>query len=283
MDNRPDTRYGWSGTFKVRRLTAFHLKAVALVSALALVAAAVGSSEASGAASTPSPAAEAESYIAAIGPAKAELTKVDAELKALPITATRTQVNQIVAPLPASLKPLNAVIGSNGTSSVAPTSSSRFTTAQALGAPAISLDPPHTLCGGTYGAAGPGSTRITIANQRYEYGFQLEAGCSGYYYFPNDTVVYTWQISGQFSSFTAEVGLDSSNSEPGGIEFLNSAGNPMPFTAAGKTVTELILSPGLPISIDVNLLNASSLTIRAGCTEGAKDTTDFVSDHLVYK
>jgi hypothetical protein len=57
----------------------------------ALTVTAIGGIEAGGAPATPSAAQVAQSYIAAIGPANAELTKVDAELKALSITATYAQ------------------------------------------------------------------------------------------------------------------------------------------------------------------------------------------------
>jgi len=70
-----------------------------------------------GGAGTPptTPAALAESYITAIGTANAALVKAETNLKALPISATYTQVEAAVAPLRPALKPLEALVASTKT------------------------------------------------------------------------------------------------------------------------------------------------------------------------
>ena len=100
---------------KPGHLRALRLKAVAAGAALALVVSVGVSVQAGGTGTAPTPAELASSYITAIGTANAALTKADAQLKALTMTATPAQVNAIVAPLGPALKPLEALVASTKT------------------------------------------------------------------------------------------------------------------------------------------------------------------------
>jgi hypothetical protein len=119
-------------------------------------------SDASGATAPSSPARVAQSYIAAIGPANAELTKVEAELKALSITASSTQVSAIVKPLGQALKPLEALIA--GAPSAPPPSVGPSIALPNLGPPTIVYV--NAVFGGCGGFQTPPTAKIREAHER---------------------------------------------------------------------------------------------------------------------
>ena len=72
---------------------------------------------------------------------------------------------------------------------------------------------------------------LQLGGETYREGFQLTTNimCAG-------TWTWTWQIGGMYRTFTALVGLDSTNPMAAGLVFLGPDGKPLTFTANGQSV-----------------------------------------------
>ncbi len=277
------------GAPKGRPLTPLFVKIGGICTISALTVTAIGGIEAGGAPATPSAAQVAQSYIAAIGPANAELTKVDAELKALSITATYAQVASIVKPLGSALKPLEALAGAAGKKPTpneptpVPTTTQPGSTVQlsSLGAPVgVVLYSQDTSTGwGSWGAYGVNpcvvtnlSAAMTMGGKHYT-GVQSATTCN-----QNPEVIeLTWRF-GTARTFTASIGLDSSSPSTsvtlGFVTVVGTLAAPsglkeVPFMADGQPVKpatvggvpSIPIYSGVPTPVKVDVAGLHDLTI----------------------
>jgi hypothetical protein len=116
--------------------------------------------------------------------------------------------------------------------------------------------------------------QLMMGGQDYKSGFMLNGGGCG-------ATVYSWHIGGEFSSLSAAVGLDVSDTAPAQVEFLNAQGKALPFKAGGQTVDSLSLVPGVPTAVVLGLTGAQGLTIQVAATiSGRAVAVDFGDDAL---
>jgi len=222
--------------------------------------------------SSTSGATLAQQYLAALGPAGTAISTAEAKLKALPITASLAQVKAVVAPLPKAVGPLEALIKSTGPS---PTG----TSLQSLGKPSI-LGQDGAKCNGYTTPASGG--HLVVDGIEYQDGFQMfvPPPCTG----AENHVQYTWQIGTKYTSLTAQVGYDLTNSCTGMVvRFLGNDGERLPFTSNGR-ITETLTIPAKGLaSVSVDLTKQAQLSVqilfppvRPSCA----DYIDVVNDQL---
>jgi hypothetical protein len=203
----------------------------------------------------------AQQYLAALGPAGTAISTAEAKLKALPITASVAQVQAVVAPLPKALGPLEALIKTSGPS---PTG----TSLQSLGSPTITGQNGEKC--NSYNTQASGG-RLVIGGTEYQDGFQMisSQNCQ------EGHAQYTWQIGTKYTSFTAQIGYDLTNSCAGsGVRFLGNNSQRLPFMSNGR-ITETLTIPAKGLaSVSVNLAHETQLTVQVlfGCIVGANYT-----------
>jgi len=186
-------------------------------------------------------------WIAALGPADENFPKIEAALKALPITATNAQVATIVAPVAGLVKPIEALLHPVKTTAL-----------EALGAPTYSSN----CSGGGYESVSGGGT-VRMGGQTYDRGFELvdvRTGCVDH---------WTWHIGGLFQTFTAVVGIDESDTYPASVAFLGPNGKFLTFSADGQSVTVLPLVSGLPTNVTVNIAGNQNFVLVGRGTGGS--------------
>ena len=126
---------------------------------------------------------------------------------------------------------------------------------------------------GCYGyATAPGGAALQMGGESYYEGFQLTTNieCSG-------TWAWTWHIGGRYRTFTALVGLDSTNPTAAPIVFVGPNGKPLTFTADGRLVKELTLYAGVPMNISISVIGHPNIILK---TTAGGVTIDFANDHL---
>jgi hypothetical protein len=242
---------------RAARWTGLSLKVIGVCATLAL-AATTASVEAGAATSPPSPGAVAQSYIAALGPASAKLIKIEAELKALPITATSAQVNALVAQVQAALKPVEAL----GTTSTAPVSHGPNISLLSLPAPVTSQ-----IVGGQASplkcdvVSDTPTASVEINGIPYVHGIALSWG-GGCELIVGQDNTYTWKV-GTAAGFQVTTGFDQASATSSVVVLsFSSQGRQLPFLANGTSVTSINLKGTEPVSIKLSLTGVTSLTLN---------------------
>ena len=222
---------------------------------------------------TESSAALVREYVAALESAGTQITRVEARLKALPPTATPSQVDTIVRPVASKLTPLQRLL-TTPPSSTAVTSTSRGATLESIGSPSISPG-----CG-RYRTAALGA-HLVVGNTLYKTGLQLTAPapglCSKRY------VAYAWTLPKNQTIFTTTIALDSTDQfpSPGPImSFVGNGGVFIPFKYHGKFVTQLQLTEGVKVPLSVDIVGESKLAIWLDPIEGGTSVVDIITDHI---
>jgi hypothetical protein len=126
---------------------------------------------------------------------------------------------------------------------------------------------------GCYGyTTARGGAALQMGGESYYEGFQLTTNiaCSG-------TWAWTWHIGGWYRTFTALVGLDSTNPTAAPIVFVGPNGKPLTFTADGRLVKELTLYTGVPTNISISVIGYQNFILK---TTAGGVTIDFANDHL---
>jgi hypothetical protein len=216
-------------------------------------------------ASQVSPSTLVREWLAALGPANQNLPKIEAALKALPITATDAQVEEIVAPVAGLVKPIEALLPSRRPVHVASTS------LEALATPTFSS--PSGCGSGSYTSVS-GGAKLVMGGQTYSNGFQFATDGS------NCVDNWTWHIGGLFKTFRAIIGLDVTNTTAGSISFLGPNGKPLSFRAGNKAVTILNLVSGVPTNVVLSVAHDQNFIIVTSGTSGGSSTVDFANDAL---
>ena len=155
-------------------------------------------------------------------------------------------------------------------SSPKPAPNGRPTSLEALGPPTqgnIGSDQ------GCYGyATTAGGATLQMGGESYREGFQLTTNiaCSG-------TWAWTWHIGGRYRTFTALLGLDSTNPTAAPIVFVGPNGKPLTFTADGRLVKGLTLYAGVPTNISISVIGYLNFILK---TTAGGVTIDFANDSL---
>ena len=154
-----------------------------------------------------------------------------------------------------------------------PTTASTIPTSlEALGQPTEALGAKN-FSGTCYGyKSALQGARLVMANTTYHRGFQVTtlSVCGG-------TWTWAWHIGGQYRTFTAEVGLDSTDTRPATLSFVGPTGKPLSFRADGHAVKRTVLISGLPTHVAINLVGALNFVLES-TTAGA--TIDLANDVL---
>lgn len=216
----------------------------------------------------------AQQYLNALGPAGKSISTVEANLKALPITVSVSQVKAVVAPLSKALAPVEALIQSG-------TSSPTGTSLESLGKPTIAGAGGAKCNSYTTPALGG---HLVVEGVEYQNGFQMTTpSCQEIH------VGYTWRIGKKYANLKAQIGYDLSNACTGStIRFLGNDLRYLPFTVSGR-ITETLSLPAKGLaSIAVNVSQQAQLTVQVvfGCLNGiggleGTSTVDVVNDQLL--
>ncbi len=201
----------------------------------------------------------ANRWLHALGPAAEQLPQIENALKKLPATASAPQVLRIVRPVGGLVQPINTLLSLQDP---LPTS------LEALGAPS-------TTCGGAADKVSRG-VKLTMAGRTYSSGLQLIVNYANFDHDCTDS--WRWHLGPQFQKFTAEVGLDESDTLAASLAFLGPTGKPLGFTADGQTVNELDLYVGEPTNITIDVSGIMNFAILSN--SNAASTIDFVNDSL---
>jgi hypothetical protein len=206
----------------------------------------------------PSAATLAKAYLAALGPAGAQITRAEAELRALPATATPRQVNKIVATVASKLEAIERLL-----------SPTPAITLESLGKPTIS--PP---CG-LYSTPAMGA-HLVVANSLYSSGLQLTA--------PNTctrAVSYEWRLTRRHTSFSATIALDATDQFPSQgpiMYFLGNSGAKIPFKYKGKFVYQLQLTTNAAVRVTMDIIGESRFTIQLDPIGGGTNVVDIINN-----
>lgn len=138
------------------------------------------------------------------------------------------------------------------------------------------LSEPSMTCNGARFLAAAGGAKLTMAGQTYPHGFQLLDDFDNFDNHCTDS--WRWHIGPSFRTFTATVGLDESRSTAASLAFIGVNGKPMPFTADGQPLTQLVLYAGEPTNIAIELTGIVNFIISS--TNNAGGTIDFANDTL---
>jgi hypothetical protein len=215
-------------------------------------------------ASQVSPSTLVKEWIAALDPVNQDLPKIEAALKALPITATDAQIARVVAPVAGLIKPIEALVPR-------PVVKTTSTSLEALGSPNLTTS---GCSGGRYASVSQGA-RLVMGGKIYGHGFQVHTspggGCIDH---------WTWNIGGKYQTFTALVGLDESETTPtGSVSFMGPNGTPLPFTANGEMLFKLKILSDMPTLVNMSIIGDQKF-VFVTTTNGNSGTIDFANDGL---
>jgi hypothetical protein len=132
---------------------------------------------------------------------------------------------------------------------------------QSLGKPTIAAK----CKGGSYRPATPASPMTTVSGKKWTSGFSLVG--------TNCNTFFTWRLNGSYSSLKAVIALDAANSGPLSVQF--TSGNvPVKFQAGGKTVSQVKISSGSSVQVNVRGLRQLSIVLpNPGSDAGILDVT----------
>jgi hypothetical protein len=244
-------------------------RALCLIAATALLIPALlwGGDLHAGAQSSTSGADLAQQYLSALGPAGTAIATAEAKLKALPITASVTQVKAVVAPLPEALGPLETLTQGGGSSPTGPS-------LQSLGKPII--DGNYDSQCHRYSTPASGA-HLIVDGTEYQDGFQVNTSCTGDGAYGD----YTWEIGAKYTSLKVQVGYDLSNSCVGSaMRFLGNRGEYLPFVSNGKMMEAIGIQARGLVSMNVSITQQTQLTLRIIPNCNQDSIVDFVNDTL---
>ncbi len=150
-------------------------------------------------------------------------------------------------------------------------------TTAALASPAVAAPKPTILqslgkptvaakCkGGSYRPATTAAPMTTVTGKKWTSGFSLIG--------TNCNTFFTWRLNGSYSSLKAVIALDAANSGPLSVQF--ASGNvPVKFQAGGKTVSQIKISSGSSVQVNVRGLRQVSIVLpNPGSDAGILDVT----------
>lgn len=201
---------------------------------------------------SPSPTAAQliRNYLQALGPAGTRITKVEAELKALPTRATTAQVQAIVSSLGSALKPIeNLVYGEVDLISVPETSS----------------------------CVHYGITPQEINGQSYPQVLELTGACRGGT-LGSGAAMVTWNLDGRYHTLKLDIDVSEENVVHGwddDVIFIDPSDNTrLTFTADGVRTAELHLAGTTFVSVTINVTGLQGIEWRA--LEGFPAVDDIV-------
>lgn len=224
-----------------------------------------------GAGSAATPGTLAQQWVTALRAADQQLPQIQRKLQSLPATATDAQVQHDVAPVAGILGPIEALMS---------LPNPKTATLEALGEPSEGVGVPAAQqpCGGDrrgygYKSAAKGA-HLQMGGRAYARGFQVStnANCGG-------TYAWAWHVGRSYHTFSALVGLDSTNSTSAPLDFVAPDGTALSFSADGQPVTSVTLIAGVPTNITVNLAGNTNLIFRLAPPVGGA-TVDFAEDQL---
>jgi hypothetical protein len=205
-------------------------------------------------------------WLAALGPANQRLPKIEAALKALPITATDAQIARIVAPVAGLIKPIEALVPR------AP--SAKTTSLEAIAVPTIS-NPQGCYADATYKSVSQGAI-LAMGGKTYSRGFQLTTD------YNSCRALWTWHIGGSFATFKALIGLNATDTIAASVSFLGPDQKPLSFNADGQSVTVLNLVSGVPTNVTLSITGDQNFVIQMFCAHrGTSALIDLANDTLI--